>query len=186
MALALEPFLDGLEEQAGDRDAPLRVKDYLSRALKEGIDLPERFARSSPDRYARHLLARLEGGVTAVVMVWSRGQGTPVHDHAGMWCVEGVIRGSIRVNRYEVVGRQGDRMRFRQTEVLTAGVGNAGALIPPVDHHVIANDHEETALTLHVYEGEMTTCSVFLPVQGDLYRCESRSLSYTTSDPVRG
>ncbi len=26
-------------------------------------------------------------------MTWGPGQGTPLHDHAGIWCVEGVVEG---------------------------------------------------------------------------------------------
>ena len=35
-------------------------------------------------------------------MTWGPGQGTPVHDHGGLWCVEGVVEGQIAVTRYDV------------------------------------------------------------------------------------
>lgn len=35
------------------------------------------------------------------------GQGMPLHDHGGMWCIEGVFRGSIEVRPYELVERHG-------------------------------------------------------------------------------
>ena len=36
-------------------------------------------------------------------MTWGPGQGTPLHDHAGMWCVEGVLEGRIEVARYDLL-----------------------------------------------------------------------------------
>ena len=41
-------------------------------------------------------------GYSVVVMVWDRNQGTPLHDHAGVWCVECVYRGRIRVTSFDL------------------------------------------------------------------------------------
>jgi hypothetical protein len=55
----------------------------------------------------------------------------------------------------------------------------AGALIPPFEHHVLANACPDRAsLTLHVYGGEMTHCDIFQPEASGMYRRCSRQLSY--------
>ena len=47
-----------------------------------------------------------------------------------------------------------------------ATAGSAGALIPPFEHHVLANARPDRAsLTLHVYGGEMDHCDIFEPVE---------------------
>jgi predicted metal-dependent enzyme (double-stranded beta helix superfamily) len=113
-------------------------------------------------------------------MVWDRGQGTLLHDHAGMWCVEGVVCGRIRVTSYSVCG--GDPatgvVRFQQEDVVHAGPGEAGALIPPFEYHVLENAGDAPAVTLHVYGGEMTTCHVYEPVAGG-WRRRFKTLGYT-------
>ena len=39
---------------------------------------------------------------------------------------------------------------------VTAGIGEAGRLIPPTDHHVIANAlRDRPSVTLHIYGGEL-------------------------------
>lgn len=64
--------------------------------------------------------------------------------------------------------------------------GKAGALIPPFEHHVLANARpDQASLTLHVYGGEMTQCDIFQPMAGTedaggagTYRRSTRQLSY--------
>ena len=166
-----------------------RVQRILEQTLSSGaLYLPERFRQPRPDSYSRRLLYRdAELDYTAVVMTWGPGQRTPLHDHDGCWCVEGVVEGEIRVTRYELmngpVKAAEDLFHFRQQETLRAAPGEAGALIPPLEHHVLGNAREDgVAMTLHVYEGEMARCATFEPVAVDgsegLYRRQVKSLGY--------
>src|SRR5258706_16156236 len=106
--------------------------NLLCRNVKRGLAeivsssqefLDASFLRPAPDRYARRLLHRDPAGrYSAVVMVWDRGQGTPLHDHSGMWCVECVYRGRIRVTSFDKVGDPAaEVMRFAPETVILAG-----------------------------------------------------------------
>ena len=158
-----------------------RVKSDLEDMLGRGaLNLPARFKSARPDCYARRLLYQHpENRYTAVVMTWGPGQGTPVHDHGGLWCVEGVVEGQMQVTQYEVQAEQGG---FRVTPTgapLTAGVGTAGRLIPPTDYHVLANAQPDaTSVTLHVYGGTLDGCRIFTPGSDGRYIESVRSLSY--------
>jgi len=165
----------------GDADAVTRrVKQELQDAIRaRTITLPERFHRVRPDSYARRLLHRNDDlGYTAVVMTWGPGQQTPLHDHAGIWCVEGVVSGQIDVTQYDLVEESGDAYRFEARGCVHASVGSAGCLIPPFEYHILANALPTPSITLHVYGGEMTTCHVFEPAGNDRYVRRERSLSY--------
>ncbi|PYQ56594.1 MAG: cysteine dioxygenase [Acidobacteria bacterium] len=149
----------------------------------EGLILPERFHRVKPDSYARRLLYRDDDlGFTALVMTWGPGQRTALHDHAGIWCVEGVLEGEMEVIRYELMDEKDGVCRFEPRGSVHASAGTAGALIPPYEHHVLASSlPDRSSLTLHVYGGEMTHCDVFEPLgQGEdsLFRRCSRELVY--------
>jgi predicted metal-dependent enzyme (double-stranded beta helix superfamily) len=97
-------------------------------------------------------------------MTWGPGQGTPVHDHGGLWCVEGVVEGQIAVTHYDVTPAGGSAFNAVRRGTLVAGIGTAGRLIPPTDHHVLSNALPSTpSLTLHVYGGDLAECRVFLP-----------------------
>ena len=157
------------------------VKDVLHDIVVEGSDLvPERFLQPAQDRYARRLLHRdPEGRYTVLVMVWDKGQGTALHDHAGMWCVECVYRGRIKVVSYDRKDDgTTDTYNFEKESSIFAGIGDAGALIPPFEYHTIENAEDTPAITIHVYGGEMDHCHVFVPVE-DGFKRERRELCYT-------
>jgi predicted metal-dependent enzyme (double-stranded beta helix superfamily) len=175
----LDAAVDG-----GDPEAIVhRVKAALQAALRANdIELPARFRRTRPDTYARRLLHRDPAGrYTAVVMTWGAGQGTSLHDHSGLWCVDCVVDGEIAVTQFDLVGGEGDGGAYTfapQTHV-TACRGEAGCLIPPFEYHTLANaSADHTSLTLHVYGGEMSQCHVFEPAGDGSYRRVTRDLSY--------
>ena len=159
------------------------VQEALSHLATAGrIHLPEALCQPCPDSYARRLIYRSpQPAYTVLAMVWGPQQGTPVHDHSGLWCVEGVVEGSIDVTQYDLVERQGERCRFEAQETMDAGVGSSGRLIPPFDYHTIANaSREQSAITVHVYGGEMVRCMIYEPVQDDWYLERKRELAYSS------
>jgi 3-mercaptopropionate dioxygenase len=181
----VDPLIERLCEavRLGDIEAiTQKIKSDLESFIPaEGLRLPERFRRVKPDSYARRLLYRdPELGFTALVMTWGPGQRTALHDHAGIWCVEGVVEGEMEVSRYEMLSEEADgRCHFVERAQVAATAGTAGALIPPFEHHVLANARSDRpSLTLHVYGGEMDHCDVFEPLGEGLYRRRSRALSY--------
>jgi len=156
------------------------VKDALEKVVHSGKDfIDPHFLAPDANRYARRLLHKdPQGRYAALVMVWDKGQGTALHDHAGMWCVECVYRGQIKVVSYSMQGHEGEEYRFTPERTVYAGPGEAGALIPPFDYHTMENAQAEPAITLHVYGGEMNWCNAFVPVDG-AYKIERRELAYT-------
>lgn len=168
--------------EAGPVDAITRqVKATLEDLLGHGaVDLPEVFREPQAETYARRLLHRDPAGrYTAIVMTWGPGQGTPVHDHGGLWCVEGVIEGQIAVTQYDVTEAGAGRVRLTARDTVTAGIGTAGRLIPPTDHHVISNAlPDRPSLTLHVYGGDLCECTVFVPAADGLHEPVQRALSF--------
>lgn len=157
------------------------VKRALSDLIRAGrIQLPQRFFEPLPHTYARRLLHRDDArGYNAIVMTWGPGQGTALHDHGGIWCVEGVVAGEMSVVQYELVdpasaaasSGQNGLYRFAQRGRVHALAGASGALIPPFEYHTLTNalpDH--VSVTLHVYGGEMKLCHVFEPAEEGAFR----------------
>ncbi len=159
-----------------------RVKSALEAFSGGRVALPERYLRSTGECYARRLLHRdPELGYTAVVMTWGPGQGTELHDHAGIWCVECVLAGELLVTQYDLVEQREDRYRFEQKAAVRAGVGTAGCLIPPFEYHTLANAlPDATTVTLHVYGGEMDFCNLYRREPSGYWRCVPKTLEYAT------
>ena len=161
-----------------------KVKDLLAGFLCAKPSLPQGSREPAADEYARHLLYRDPGGRFEVVsMAWGPGQSTPIHDHSGMWCVEGVYEGQIEVTRFDIKETPGDDLvRVEQLDVIRAGLGECGALIPPVEYHRIANPHDHTAVTIHIYGGMMRSCRVFEQAGGGAYRVSIKPLRFTSEN----
>ena len=159
-----------------------KIVDELRAGLCEliragSVKLPEVFHQTCGDHYARRLVHRDDvQGYSVVAMTWGPGQATPLHDHGGMWCVEGVWEGCIDVQQYELVERRDERFRFEKRNTFQAGTGSAGCLIPPHEYHRISNPARETAISIHIYGGDMSHCSVFEPEDGGWYMRREKKL----------
>lgn len=157
-----------------------RVQKRLSALILDGsVSLPEELLQPAPGHYARRLVHRSpELGYSVVAMVWGPGQSTPLHDHAGTWCVEGVFDGRIEVIQYNLLQDDGERYKFEWAGSIVTGFGTAGSLIPPYEYHTIANAQPTASVTLHVYGGELTSCNAFEPVGDGWYERRRRELTY--------
>jgi predicted metal-dependent enzyme (double-stranded beta helix superfamily) len=174
-------------DRAVGRGEPRAICSGVKEAL---VDLARDHARGIPgdffeeadDRYARRLLHRAEDGAYSVmIMVWAPGQGTAIHDHAGKWCVECVLRGQISITHYDPVDDPSSdpSPRFTEGRTATGHVGNVGVLVPPNEYHRIRNSGTETAATIHVYAGEMLWCHAFHDAGDGTWRRERCDLKYT-------
>jgi predicted metal-dependent enzyme (double-stranded beta helix superfamily) len=156
------------------------LRNALCRLIRsEDVRLPECVFEREDDHYARRELYRSEEhGYSVVAMTWGPRQGTPIHDHAGMWCVEGVWQGMLEVTPYELVEARDGRYRFEPRGTMAAGPGSAGSLIPPHEYHTILNPSDDAiAVSLHIYRRALDACAKFHPAEGGWYRREDCCLA---------
>jgi predicted metal-dependent enzyme (double-stranded beta helix superfamily) len=164
-------------------DCPFEITTCLRRALVEciadpGIVLPDCVFEAIPGHYARREVYTCpRRGFSVIAMTWGPGQGTAIHDHAGMWCVEGVWAGCIEVVSYQLLEQQEELFRFQEVGTVMAGCGSAGSLIPPHEYHTIANPSaDRVAVSIHIYRQAMESCNRFLPRDDGWYRREAQTL----------
>ncbi|WP_266158590.1 cysteine dioxygenase family protein [Dyella silvatica] len=165
------------------------ITDHLRHSLcqlirSKEVKLPDCVFEAAEDHYARRELYHSEEhGYCVVAMTWGPGQGTPIHDHSGMWCVEGVWSGELEVVQYQQLNDETGQWRFQPVGSIQAGPGSAGSLIPPHEYHTIRNPSTDAiAVSLHIYSGQMTQCAVFKPLKENLcYERQERKLGL---DPI--
>jgi predicted metal-dependent enzyme (double-stranded beta helix superfamily) len=171
--------LDAAVDTSDIAGAMRGLRAALCNAIRsDDVRLPDCVFDNCADHYARRELYHSpDRGYVVIAMTWGPGQGTPIHDHSGMWCVEGVWHGALEVVQYELREHDGTRYRFVPAGVIQAVAGSAGSLIPPHEHHAIRNasDHD-IAVSVHVYQQPMTQCSVFEPAEADWYVREPHAL----------
>jgi predicted metal-dependent enzyme (double-stranded beta helix superfamily) len=171
-------------EKVVDNSRPLEtaiaVKEALEHAVRTGGEIiPAQFLEPARDRYARRLIYMGEGRrFSLLAMVWNPGQGTPLHDHGGAWCVECIYRGSMRSTNYLFEGEREGIYQFRKKCMNFDVQGDASALVPPLDHHVLDNPGDSPSVTLHVYAEELTSCNAFLPRESGYFK-KVCTLGYT-------
>ena len=167
--------------ESGDQHAiTAALRNTLCALIRDrDVQLPDCVHEPIVDHYARRELYRSpRHGYSVVAMTWGPGQGTPVHDHSGLWCVEGVWGGQLEITQYELLERDGERFRFRAAGGMQAGPGSAGSLIPPHEYHTIRNASPDAiAISLHIYKAPMECCSMYLPQDGEWYARAPKELA---------
>ncbi len=170
---------------AGDEHAvTAALRNTLCALIRDrDVQLPACVYEAIDDHYARREIYRsADLGYSVVAMTWGPGQGTPVHDHCGLWCVEGVWDGQLEITQYELLEWQDERFRFRAAGGMLAGPGSAGSLIPPHEYHSIRNASDDAvAVSVHIYKAPMGTCSMFVPQDGEWFARQAKTLC--TDDP---
>ena len=172
-------MIDAAVALGDERAVTDALRNGLCQAIRDrSITLPDCVFEPVDDHYARRELYRCEtAGYSVVAMTWGPGQGTPIHDHSGMWCVEGIWQGQLEICQYDLKERDGDRFRFEPVGTHLAGAGSAGSLIPPHEYHTIRNpSRTDIAVSLHIYKAALTCCAMFQPEGGDWYRKADRQM----------
>ncbi len=171
--------VDAAVSHGDEHEITAALRNSISQMIRDrDIRLPDCVFDPIDDHYARREIYRSpEHGYSVVAMTWGPGQGTPVHDHCGLWCVEGVWQGGLDIIQYELLEQQGERFRFRGTGGMTAGPGSAGSLIPPHEYHAIRNSSaDQIAISVHIYKAPMDTCAMFVPVEGEWFTRVEKTL----------
>ncbi len=172
-------MIDAAVALGDERAVTDALRNGLCQAIRDrSITLPDCVFEPVDDHYARRELYRCEtAGYSVVAMTWGPGQGTPIHDHSGMWCVEGIWQGQLEICQYDLRERDGERFRFEPVGTHLAGAGSAGSLIPPHEYHTIRNPSStDIAVSLHIYKAALTCCAMFQPEGGDWYRKADRQM----------
>src|SRR5688500_11509126 len=171
--------VDAAVVQANEHAVTAALRNSLCALIRDpDVHLPDCVFEPIQDHYARREIYRsAEHGYSVVAMTWGPGQGTPIHDHSGLWCVEGVWDGELEITQYELLEREGERFRFRAAGGMHAGPGSAGSLIPPHEYHTIGNvSSEAVAVSLHIYKAPMESCAMFVPEQGEWFSRVAKTL----------
>jgi predicted metal-dependent enzyme (double-stranded beta helix superfamily) len=100
-------------------------------------------------------------GFVVMMLVWNRGQATPIHAH-GTWGVEAVIKNKVRVTSYAC-----DECHAREVGSVVLPTGAVAYVLPPdADVHKVEHFGDGQAITVHVYGKELLENLVFVPGEG--------------------
>lgn len=149
----LRDFVTGMtrlvERHGADEPRMLDEGEKLLRALVTQDDwLPEEFAAPSQESYRQYLLYcdPLER-FSVVSFVWMPGHRTPIHNHT-VWGLVGVMRGVEKCEEFSPA--------IKKTHSHESKPGDVDRVSPSIgDIHVVSNPGKQTAVSIHVYGGNI-------------------------------
>mmetsp|Transcript_11766 Transcript_11766/g.15984 ORF Transcript_11766/g.15984 Transcript_11766/m.15984 type:complete len:180 (-) Transcript_11766:512-1051(-) len=129
------------------------------------------YATWKDDSYTRNCVVRHDK-FEFILLCWSPGAITPIHDHAGQDCWVYQVDGSIRERRYVQNGSS-----FETTNDATLDAGKLCYMHDRMGFHTLSNESDQPSMTLHIYANPIDRCQVF---NEDLGRFETIEMQYDT------
>ncbi|KAF7545067.1 hypothetical protein G7Z17_g9452 [Cylindrodendrum hubeiense] len=100
--------------------------------------------------YTRNLVDEGNGKSNLLVLVWSPGKGSPIHDHGKAHCLMKILRGNLTETRFAFPEKEGGG----PLELLSERVYKENAVAYMADElglHRVSNKGSDFAVSLHLY-----------------------------------
>ncbi|KUJ09477.1 cysteine dioxygenase type I [Mollisia scopiformis] len=145
-----------------------------------------KYAHRNPQKqYTRNLVCELPGIFNLLLLVWTPGQASPIHDHADSHCLMKILKGELQESRFAIPENPGNEGPLVETSRLNFGVNKVTYIADNLGLHEISNPHPtDYAVSLHLYtppNAAMRGCNIFDPETG-----EARHVMQCAYDSVRG
>lgn len=175
---ALDALVDALQREF-ERDARgTRVAQLLRQYAACANDW-QAHALFHDGHYTRNGMARCEA-FELLLLCWSAGQASPIHNHEGQHCWMAVLEGEVEEIQYAwpIDGQPpsaGGAQRFER--------GQVAYIRDEIGLHLVRCAVAPRAVSLHVYARPFAACNVYCPETGLVTR---RSLGYDSQRAARG
>lgn len=101
-------------------------------------------------QYTRNLIRQVPGIFDLLLLVWTPGHTSPVHDHADAHCLMKILKGSIVEKRFAIPRSPGTEGKMTQTGKAQYGEGKVTYMADQLGLHSIGNPSmSEYAVSLH-------------------------------------
>ncbi|TVY36796.1 Cysteine dioxygenase [Lachnellula occidentalis] len=176
---AFQTLVDDLSRllgpSSGIDSADVNVKE-LKKLMEDYVSCEEdwtKYAFSDYSRgYTRNLIDKGNGKSNLLILVWSPGKGSPIHDHANAHCIMKILKGKLKESRYSIAA-DAERETATAPRCLSEKVYSVGEVAYMADElgvHRISNpDEMEVAVSLHLYtppNAAKEGCNIFNEATG--------------------
>ena len=166
----LEPLCQELESHLRSDARGPRVARLLEEYARSASDWRD-FALFGADYYCRNLVHRSEL-YELIVLCWSPGQRSPIHDHARQRCWMAVLEGDVRETLHHL-DDAGTKLTPGASKTFSRG--SVAYIVDEVAWHRIEPVGPHPAVTLHLYSRPIPECRIYDEAAG---RIQTRKLSY--------
>lgn len=117
--------------------------------------------------YSRNGVVDINGNANLLVLVWSPGRSSAIHDHANAHCCMKIIKGQLKESLYDVPDHEGE-LHPRQETILSRN--EVGYISDEIGLHKISNPLEDqVSVSLHLYTppyASLYGCSMYEAASG--------------------
>lgn len=100
--------------------------------------------------YTRNGIVNINGNANLLILVWTPGKGSAIHDHANAHCCMKILKGELTESLYDIPSDEGKVMVPRKVTVLKRD--EVGYISDTIGLHRISNEStSEFAVSLHLY-----------------------------------
>ncbi|KAF2637181.1 cysteine dioxygenase type I [Massarina eburnea CBS 473.64] len=134
-------------------------ENELQKLMEEYVSDEDQWAQykfEAQDRaYTRNLVDKGNGKSNLLILVWSPGKGSPIHDHANAHCIMKILKGSLTETRYAWPTVSLNQNENRPLDVISKKTYSRDQVAYMSDRlglHRISNPHPtDFAVSLHLY-----------------------------------
>ncbi|KAI1401552.1 cysteine dioxygenase type I [Hypoxylon fuscum] len=118
--------------------------------------------------YTRNLVDEGNGKANLLVLVWTPGKASPIHDHGNAHCLMKILKGNLTETRYDFPDDDAEKpMRLKSEKIHKE---NAVAyMADDLGLHRVSNQGSDYAVSLHLYTPPNVAkygCNIFNPKTG--------------------
>ncbi|KAF2275821.1 cysteine dioxygenase type I [Westerdykella ornata] len=139
------------DEEVDTEELKSLMRDYIS----QESEWAQYAFKSATKHYTRNLVDKGNGKSNLLILVWTPGKGSPVHDHANAHCIMKVLKGRLVETRYmwpTVHLNNGERRPLQIEKETIYNENEVTYMSDKLGLHKIRNpDEKEYAVSLHLY-----------------------------------
>lgn len=138
----------------------------------------KKYANFDPHRYTRNLVDTGNGKFNLILLCWSEGHGSGIHDHADSHCWMKIVDGALSENLYDWPGQENatsqSEIKKMAPRKVTEYYKNQVAYINDSIglHRIENNSHTKRACSLHLYSPPFDMCRSFDERTGKPINCK--------------
>ncbi|KAM0269252.1 hypothetical protein ACHAQH_009801 [Verticillium albo-atrum] len=147
--------------------------DYLAALMRDYVSSERdwaKFAFADASRgYTRNLVDDGNGKSNLLVLVWSPGKGSPIHDHGNAHCLMKILKGDLTETRYAFPEGGDEDKPMKVVSERTHKEDDCAYMADELGVHRVWNRGSDFAVSLHLYTPPNVAkggCNVFNPETG--------------------
>lgn len=149
LIMQLKELLGGKGLSSEDIDVE-KVKELMENYESKEADWSHLALHDLTRNYSRNGIINLNGNANLLILVWSPGKSSAIHDHANAHCCMKIIKGELKESLYDIPDHTGDELKPKKETTLYRD--QVGYISDTIGLHKITNPlKDEVSVSLHLY-----------------------------------